>query len=232
MTNVASCALPDPRVISIEKLPISSYQAVWEKQKAYHHDLINNNGTEHLIACQHFPVITRGKRTKEDSLIANNRILKEKGIDLVDSERGGDITYHGPGQVVVYPIIDLNFKKKDVDWYMRSLEEVILLTLQNYEIKGIRVPGKTGVWITNDSNLDRPRKIASIGVKLSRWKSMHGFSLNVKDCSDGFSMIHACGYHDIIVTSMESEKRISFDISAVTDNLVSNFCNIFNFYTI
>lgn len=215
--------------IHIQRLGKIAYRKAWEKQKDLQQALISGNAEDTLLICEHEPVLTKGKKTKDESLITSQDKLKELDIELIEVERGGDITYHGPGQVVLYPIIDLNLKKRDVDWYMRGLEQVIISVLSEYGIEGMRVKGKTGVWIQNQEHSAHPSKIASIGVRISRWRTLHGLALNVKDCSDGFSLIHPCGYHDIHMTSLEYETKKIFEVDDVADNLVVKFCETFEY---
>ncbi|RIL10684.1 MAG: hydrolase, partial [Proteobacteria bacterium] len=188
-------------------LGLCRYQLAWELQKKRQSALIDGSGAECAIICEHLPVITLGRSTKASSLLVPEAAIAEKGIELFEVERGGDATYHGPGQLILYPILNLNLRKRDVGWYMRSLEQVILDLLDHFGIKGVRVPGKTGVWtekIGNDS-LKAGKKIASLGVRISRWCTLHGISLNVGGSLDGFSLINPCGFSDITVTSMSAE---------------------------
>ena len=149
-----------------------------------------------LIICSHPPVITCGSSTKDEHLYTSSDLLAKEGIEVLKVERGGSITYHGPEQIVCYPILNLSRHRKDVDWYMRSLEEVVIKTLEEFEITGVRVQGKTGVWISDSE------KIAFSGVRISRWCTFHGLSLNVEPCAHRFAAMNPCGLGAITVTSI------------------------------
>ncbi len=216
--------------MEILRLGLRPYQEVWELQKARQLSLINQNGQECLISCQHLPIITAGKSALDDNLLCSTEQLKQAGIEFFRVERGGDMTYHGPGQLVVYPILDLRKRKRDVSWYMRLLEESVIKTLSLYGINALRAPGKTGVWtsIKEDNQIFWGRKIASMGVKISHWCTMHGLSLNVQECEDGFSFINPCGFHEITMTSMKKESHHSFQMEEVEATLLTNVTEIFS----
>ncbi len=218
------------RVLRVIDLGLRPYSTVWELQRDLQQRLILGDAPQTLIVCEHPPVITCGKSARSGSLKAPLARLKELGVDFFQVERGGDYTYHGPGQLVGYPIIDLRESKRDVGWYLRNLEEVIIQTLHTFGVPGRRVSGRTGVWTHHGEHdkTERLQKLASIGVRLSRWCTMHGFALNVLDCSEGFSHIHPCGFHDISMSSMEQEGRVT-DLEAVKQELVSRFCQVFDF---
>lgn len=193
--------------ISVMRLGVVDYRSVWTLQKELQRKRIAGACGDTLIVCQHNPVITLGRRANSDNILVDRTSLATRGIDVVEVERGGDVTWHGPGQLICYPILDLSLKRKDVGWYMRSLEEVVLRTLHSFSVEAGRFPGRTGVWVFHETDHVQARssKIASIGVRISRWCTLHGLSLNVYDCSHGFSTIHPCGFQDIGVTSMEEE---------------------------
>lgn len=229
---VQATQLMNNKPLVVENLGRISYRAAWERQKLLQRQLIDKKTADHLLICEHEAVITIGRSTKPGNIIASESTLSQQGIEVIEIERGGDVTYHGPGQLVVYPILDLNRSKRDVGWYMRTLEEVIILSLAEYGIKGERISGKTGVWITSqnlDLGLKANRKIASIGVRISRWCTMHGFSLNVKDCSLGFSFINPCGYKEIEITSIQQEQNIIVETKQLSESLVRNFCDLFGY---
>ncbi len=189
----------DGREIEVVELGLCPYKDAWELQKLLHQELISGRGSERIITCEHPPVITCGKSTKTGNLLIDESALSAKGFELFRIERGGDITCHEPGQLVVYPILDLNRRKRDVSWYMRLLEKIIIETLADFSVEANQISGKTGVWI------DAHTKIASIGVRLSRWCSMHGLALNVCNDLTGFSLINPCGFTDIKMTSLSKE---------------------------
>lgn len=158
----------------------------------------------YLLFCEHLPVYTLGKSGDISNLLYSEKQLAERGIQFVKTNRGGDITFHGPEQIVGYPILDLEKFFTDIGRYLRSLEEVIIKTIAEYGIKGNRSPGETGVWIEPD-NKAKARKICAMGVRCSRWVTMHGFALNVNTPLDYFSGIIPCGIADKQVTSIEKE---------------------------
>lgn len=170
-----------------------------------------------LIVCSHPPVITIGRSGSIDNLLISAEQLRAEGIELFEIERGGDITYHGPEQVILYPIINLAIKRRDVGWYMRTLEEVVIKSLADFGVIGTRIEGKTGVWIVDKSG-EAPRKISSIGVRLSRWCSMHGVAVNILPCVQQFKFIHPCGMPGTVITSVfEEQKKLSYSNSMVED---------------
>ncbi|MBL7848013.1 MAG: lipoyl(octanoyl) transferase LipB [Cyclobacteriaceae bacterium] len=177
----------------------------------------------YLLFCEHPPVITLGKSGDESNLLANEQQLKELGASFVATNRGGDITFHGPGQWVVYPIFDLENFFTDISRYMRSLEEAVIRTLEPYGIRGSRIEGLTGVWITEGN----PRKICALGVKSSRWVTMHGLALNVNVDLHFFDYIVPCGIKDKEVTSMMKEKGHEFSMTEIKQQLKANIASIF-----
>lgn len=205
------------------------FEEVWELQKSLQQSLMAGNENETLILCEHEAVITAGTSAHEQNILMPREELRKRGVRVFDIERGGDVTYHGPGQVVGYPIMDLHRHKTDVHWYMRSLEQVIIQTLQEFGIDGTRVDGKTGVWIEQQgSSLPfSALKIASMGVRLSRWTTMHGFALNVKDCSGGFSLINPCGFNSMEITWMERESGQNFETADVESAIGRHFESLF-----
>lgn len=162
------------------------------------------SGINQLFFCEHNPVITIGKHGKDSNLLVPETILKHKGISLFRINRGGDITYHGPGQITGYPIFDLDSYKLGLKQYIYTLEEAVICFLALYGILGERLPGATGVWI--DKNIPgKARKICAIGVKSSRYVTMHGFALNINTNLDYFTWINPCGFTDKGVTSLAKE---------------------------
>ena len=181
----------------------------------------------HLIFCEHPHVYTLGKSGSEDNLLIKDKELKRNGASYYKINRGGDITYHGPGQLVVYPIFDLDHFFTDIHKYLRFLEEAVILTLQEYGIIGQRVDGLTGVWI--DGQTSSARKICAIGVKSSRWVTMHGIGFNVNTQLDYFNHIVPCGIDDKAVTSVQNEIGKVVDMNDLKARLKINLANIFNF---
>lgn len=214
-----------------------AYQEAWDKQD----DLLNKtvaiktknrvNGTQlatpsHLIFCEHPHVYTLGKSGHEDNLLLDDEGLKEKHATFFKINRGGDITYHGPGQIVGYPILDLDNFFKDIHLYLRTLEEAVILTLQEYGISAGRYPGYTGVWL--DADNENARKICAMGVRCSRWVTMHGFAFNVNVDLDYFKNIVPCGIDDKAVTSLANELGRSIDLEEVKGKLKKHIGFLFN----
>ena len=213
---------PQTTPLRIIRLGIEPYNWVWNLQKRIQQENITNGSSETLILCQHKPVITVGRTAKPESLLLSKKELNKRGIELFEIERGGDMTFHGPGQLVAYPLLDLRNKKKDVDWYMRTLEQVVLETMGSYGVLGSTIEGKAGVWIKENS------KIASIGVRISRWCTMHGLSINVNPCADGFAAINPCGFNDISITSMQ-EQGATCTMTEVMDVVAERITEHFGF---
>ncbi len=178
--------------ILVQNIGQKSYKAVWDLQKEMQQQRIKGEIDDTLILVEHDPVYTLGKNANEDHLLQS----RDESIDVFNIERGGDITFHGPGQLVVYPILDLSNYKKSVSWYMRTLEQVLIDTLIEFKITAQRNDGLTGVWVGDE-------KIAALGVRISRWVTMHGFALNVNPDLSFYDGIIPCGIFDHGVTSME-----------------------------
>jgi len=169
--------------------------------------------TNYLIFCEHPHVYTLGKSGKVENLLLDEQGLKDKQASYYPINRGGDITYHGPGQIVGYPILDLDNFFTDIHLYLRTLEEAVILTLAHYGLQAGRYPGYTGVWF--DADNERARKICALGVRCSRWVTMHGFAFNVNPDLDYFKNIIPCGIDDKAVTSMQAELGREVDIEEV-----------------
>ncbi|MCO6430598.1 MAG: lipoyl(octanoyl) transferase LipB [Deltaproteobacteria bacterium] len=217
------------RSLNVLRLGRSSYLEVWNLQKEMQRARIAKAIEDTVIVCEHEPVVTLGTSGKRESILAAPEVMKERGVEVFEVERGGDATYHGPGQLVLYPILDLSLKKRDVHWYMRRLEDCLIKTLEHYSVSSEAVSGKTGVWIRNLGPGKRPRKIASLGVRISRWCTMHGLALNVSACNEGFSLINPCGFTDIEITSIEQESGLKFDVWDVADKLLDSFSVVFGY---
>lgn len=180
----------------------------------------------HLLFCEHPHVYTLGKSGKESHLLLDEAGLKAHDATYYKINRGGDITYHGPGQLVGYPILDLDNFFTDIYKYLRFLEEAVMLTLRDYGIDGGRIPGLTGVWIDHLKQ-ENPRKICALGVKSSRWVTMHGFALNVNTDLSYFDHIVPCGISDKAVTSMEKELGKKVDMQAVSATVLNHIGALF-----
>jgi len=180
----------------------------------------------YLIFCQHPHVFTLGKSGKEENLLLDEDGLKQERAQYFKINRGGDITYHGPGQLVVYPILDLENFFTDIHKYMRWLEEAVILTLKDYGISAGRIQGLTGVWLDFDGK-SNPRKICAMGVKTSRWVTMHGLALNVNSDISYFDHIIPCGIDDKTVTSLHLELGKEILLSEVKEKLQKHFIDLF-----
>lgn len=208
-------------LLQIVNLGRRDYKEVWDFQK----DLVTKRQArvipDTLILVEHDPVYTLGKNGDESHLLGSRR----RDIPVYRVERGGDVTYHGPGQLVGYPILDLHDHRLSISWYMRSLEEVILRALLRFDIRARRRPGLTGVWVENE-------KIAALGVRLSRWVSMHGFALNVNTDLTPFAGIIPCGIGPGRdgVTSMEALLNEPQDLNRVANVVVEQFLDVFSFH--
>ena len=182
--------------------------------------------THHLLFCEHPPVFTLGKSGKEEHVLISKEELLKRNIGYYPTNRGGDITFHGPGQIVGYPILDLEKFYRDIGKYLRALEEVIILTLAHYGISGERSQGETGVWIDAKIKI-KARKICAMGVRCSRWVTMHGFALNVNTDLSYFNSIVPCGIPDKQVTSLSKELGADLDMGEVKNIIKTNFENVF-----
>ncbi len=182
--------------------------------------------THHLLFCEHPHVYTLGKSGHIENLLVNDKRLQELKVSFFKTNRGGDITYHGPGQVVGYPILDLEHFVTDLGKYMRSLEEVIIRAMARFGIEAGRLPGATGVWLDADIK-GRARKICAMGVRCSRWVTMHGFALNVNTDLKYFDYIVPCGITDKSVTSMQKELGKDIDEAEVKEILRQEFETVF-----
>ena len=179
----------------------------------------------HLRFVEHPHVYTLGKSGDENNLLINNKTLKEKGVSFFKTNRGGDITYHGPGQLVGYPILDLDCFFTDIHKYLRFLEECVIATLADYNIEATRSKGETGVWL--DVEGANPRKICAMGIRTSRWVTMHGFALNVNTNLSYFDYIVPCGIKGKAVTSLAKELGREIPFKEVKDKLKVHLANLF-----
>ena len=208
------------------------YSEAFKKQKELFETAIRQKSeqleTQHtVIFCEHPHVITIGKNGSVSNLLFPENTLKEKQIELYPVDRGGDVTYHGPGQLVGYPIIDLEAFRIGLKTYIFILEEIIIRLLDQYTLKGERIPGAAGVWLQVD-NPYKVRKICAIGVKSSRYITMHGFALNVSTDLSYFRFINPCGFKDKGVTSIENELNCSIDFKQLKIQLKNIFKDQFS----
>lgn len=183
--------------------------------------------THHLLFCEHPHVYTLGKSGKPEHLLIDEEMRQQLGIEYFKINRGGDITYHGPGQITGYPIFDLEKFKPDIHWYLRSVEDAIINYLATYGIEAGRSEGETGVWL--GVGTDRPRKICAMGVRLSRWITMHGFAFNVNTDLGYFGHIVPCGIQDKGVTSLAAELGHPLDMAQVKADVLYHLAQVFDF---
>lgn len=226
---------------------LTDYKAAWDRQEILfgqtvdlktkiRNRKITSEGDEYseedeltpnyLIFCEHPHVYTLGKSGKPEHLLLDEKGLKDKNAVFYPINRGGDITYHGPGQIVGYPILDLDNFFTDIHLYLRTLEEAVILTMADYGLKGDRYPGYTGVWLDPDN--ENARKICAMGVRCSRWVTMHGFAFNVNTDLDYFKNIVPCGIDDKAVTSMQKELGKKADIEDIKKNLKHHISVLFD----
>jgi len=201
-----------------------SYKQAWDIQKKYFQLRRSNEISDLFFLCEHPHTYTLGKVAHKENLLYNENELKERGIEVFDIDRGGDITYHGPGQIVGYPIINLSDWKKDTHLYLRSLEEVIIKTCSDYGVDSKRVEKYTGVWVED-------RKICAIGIKVSRWITMHGFAFNANTDLNLFKGIIPCGIKEKDVTSLKKELNTELDLKQVINKIVNNFISVLGYKT-
>ena len=227
--------------VYFEDLGVKSYQPTWDYQETLlakntaikslareHNEDVKLTNTEHrFIMVEHPPVFTLGKNGKREHVLVSEEQLEKLGIEFFHINRGGDITYHGPQQIVGYPILDLDKFQTDLGWYLRTLEQVIIDTIAEYGLIGERSAGETGVWLEPE-NPFMARKICAMGIKCSRWITMHGFALNVNPDLSHFEYIVPCGIQGKTVTSLEKELGRKVDYEEVKQKIKKHFAHIFD----
>lgn len=224
------------KVVKFIDWGLTDYQNAWDRQEEIFNQTValkTKNRTENtqletpnfLIFNEHQHVYTLGKSGKPENLLLDEQGLKDKQATYYKINRGGDITYHGPGQIVGYPILDLDNFFTDIHLYLRTLEEAVILTLADYGIEAGRYPGFTGVWL--DADNEKARKICAMGVRCSRWVTMHGFAFNVNANLDYFKNIVPCGIDDKDVTSMQRELGHQLDMEEVKGKLKNHIADLF-----
>ena len=224
--------------VTFRDLGLTRFQETWDLQQELNQELISDKRAagdgvgripHTLLFCEHYPVYTLGKSGSETHLLYDEKTREAGGVEFFRINRGGDITFHGPGQIVAYPVFDLDRFFTDVHRYVRFLEEVVIRTLAVYGLNGIRMPDFTGVWLEPERGSFR--KVCAIGVHMSRWVTMHGLALNVNTELSYFNGIVPCGIAepDKSVTTMSRELGQALDISDVKQKLKTNFAGVFEF---
>lgn len=232
------------QIVRYEDLGLIGYGRAWELQEGLLRDNLDVKSAwnvrkaagdgpggqpptvHHLLFCEHPPVYTLGKSGKIEHVLIDAEARAEKGVEFFHTNRGGDITFHGPGQLVGYPILDLERFFTDIGRYLRLLEEVIIRTMADHGLKGERSPGETGVWLEPDKK-GRERKICAMGVRCSRWVTMHGFAFNVNTDLSHFDAIIPCGIRDKQVTSLSRELGREVPMSEVKEKVMGHFEQVF-----
>lgn len=205
-------------MVNIFDLGLVDFKEAWDFQKKAFSDVKNGELTHALILCQHNPVITLGRQATSKNILIPESELKNKGIEVYSVERGGDATYHGPGQLMFYPILNLNYFKRDIHIFLRNLESIAMQVFSEFSVATQRIKGLTGVWF-------KDKKIASIGIAIKNWITYHGVAMNIKqDDLSNFSLIRPCGM-DIMMTSLETcigEKVSVGDIKKILTRRLQN----------
>ncbi len=225
--------------VEYKDLGVIDYQEAWDYQEKLFNTILDikkhrreaNEAIRlitpnYLLFCEHPHVFTLGKSGSQNNLLINKELLKSKGASYCKTNRGGDITYHGPGQIVGYPILDLENFGIGIKDYINLMEEAIILTLEDYGMDSARLGGASGVWLDADNK--NARKICAIGVKTSRYVTMHGFAFNVNTDLDFYSFINPCGFTDKGVTSMARELGKTMDFSELKEKVKNNFIGLFS----
>lgn len=206
--------------VDIINLGLEDYRQTYKIQKELVDKRLQGQISDTLILVEHIPVFTIGKSGNKKNILAPLGKIKEEGIEIIEVNRGGDITYHGPGQIVGYPIIDLRNYGKDIHLYLRMIEGVLIKLLTEFGIKAKRISGMTGVWVNN-------KKIASIGIALSKWVAYHGFALNVEPNMEHFKMINSCGLGREITSMKEQLKELCPPKKRIEEKLSEIFIEFF-----
>jgi lipoyl(octanoyl) transferase len=222
--------------VEFQDLGLIDYKKCWDYQEELFAGILatksanrkeekSDKTNNYLLFCEHPHVYTLGKSGDEKNLLVNEDYLKSRGATFHKINRGGDITYHGPGQIVGYPILDLDNFFTDIHKYLRFLEEAVILTLKEYGLESERSPGETGVWF--DVGTPKARKICALGVKSSRWVTMHGFAFNINSDLSYFGNIIPCGIADKKVTSLEKELEREMDFEEVKNKVKTHLIELF-----
>jgi lipoyl(octanoyl) transferase len=228
---------PVNKEVKFIDLGLIAYKEAWDFQETLFDEITNAKKemsrigsswltSNYLLFCEHKHVYTLGKSGSEQNLLLNHIQLQAQDAEFFHIDRGGDITYHGPGQIVGYPILNLEYFVTGVRDYIYKLEEAVILLLKDYNIESVRLDGATGVWL--ETHTPRARKICAIGVRTSRWVSMHGFAFNVNTDLRYFNHINPCGFTDKAVTSLEKETGTLLDMEEVKNKLKDKLAYVFD----
>lgn len=217
--SISNASQPSESSMSIQDFKLADYETIWPLQKDLVQQRLAGEIPDTLLIGEHFPVITLGRGSHAENLLNPN-------IPVIEIERGGDVTYHGPGQLVAYPIFQLPEGRRDLHRFLRELEEVIILTLKEFGLEGERNEGWTGVWVRKPDS-DQLLKIASIGVAVKKWVTYHGLALNVHPNLSHFQQINPCGLESQVMTSMKELLGKDISLDAVKSALVKNFQHVF-----
>ncbi len=207
-------------VCTVHRLGTVPYGQAWDLQQRLVRRRKENQEGDSLLLLEHPAVITLGRNAKREHLLTPERVLHDQGIDVFETDRGGDVTYHGPGQLVGYPILNLTYIRKDVVWYVRTLEEIIIRAMADFGISARRIAGRTGVWAEGE-------KLASIGIHISRWVTSHGFALNLDTNLEFFRHIIPCGIESCRMTSATRLLGAPIERSVVEERIVFHFGELF-----
>jgi len=209
-------------VVDLGRIP---YGEAWELQRRLVAARKARRVPDMVLLCEHSPVITLGRNGKREHLLASDHLLRQMGVEFFHTDRGGDITYHGPGQLVGYPILNLAAIRRDVVWYVRRLEEAMIRATVDFGIAAVRRPGRTGVWVVRPDAAEE--KLAAIGVHISRWVTSHGFAYNVATDLRYFDLIVPCGIPERRPTSLERLLGRTVAIGDVSPRIVARFGEVF-----
>jgi lipoyl(octanoyl) transferase len=212
------------KICHIVDLGLMGYAEAWELQKRVVAARKSGAIEDVLLLCEHPHVITQGRSGKRENLLASEHVLKQKGVEFHATDRGGDITYHGPGQIVGYPILNLGLIRRDVVWYVRLLEEAMMRATAEFGVLAERVAGKTGIWVRSSG---AEEKLAAIGVHISRWVTSHGFAYNVSTDLRYFDLIVPCGIADRKPTSLEKLLGRTVQPNEVKPRIASHLGEVF-----
>jgi len=204
----------------VRQLGQKEYREVYDLQKELLQQRLHGQIDDTLLLLEHPPTITVGKSGKLENVRVSRQKLTSAGVSLIFTDRGGDVTYHGPGQIVGYPILDLRERERDIHQYVHNLEEVLIRTLADYGIKSGRDHGHAGVWVNDE-------EIAALGLSVRRWITMHGFALNVNTDLDHFSLINPCGFTNKAATSMARLLGYELPVYEITECLLDHFAQVF-----